>query len=217
MTVHGAGSGEGLARGRRSGAGVVEKALWDVNGAEHGEAFWPGHRVERCRGEGGDHGVVGVGVHGAVAAEGEDYVVLLAANALDQHGSGGGEVSELELSVLVVEDFGVGETSRILQEAKNSLRRISPRCSPEVASPRLVAAWPSVKHRTVVSMPASAASIRAPPKAKHSSSGWAVTQRSLRGGFVGHGQIKGDRRCFFGRFSAREIPIDRGLQIGVFQ
>jgi len=95
--------------GEEVAGGDVEEALRGVQRAERGEAFGVRGPVEGGGGEGGDHGVVGVGVHGAIAAEGEDDGGLDAADAFDEEGGGGGEVSELELGVLVVEQLVVGD------------------------------------------------------------------------------------------------------------
>ena len=110
--VEGDGPGRGERRGaagkEEAGGGVVE-ALDGVRGAEGGEAFGRGGPVDGGGGEEGDHAVVGVGVAGAVAAEGEDDLGAIGADAFDKQGGGLGEVGELKLAVLVVEHLVVGD------------------------------------------------------------------------------------------------------------
>ena len=110
--IEGDGPGRGERRGpagkEEAGCGVVE-ALRCVRGAEGGKALGRGSPVEGGGGEEADHAVVCVGVAGAVAAEGEDDLGAVGADALDEQGGGLGEVGELELAVLVVEDLVVGD------------------------------------------------------------------------------------------------------------
>src|ERR1019366_2661194 len=81
------------------------------------------------------------------------------------------------------------------------------------APTRLVAAWPSVKQRTEVSTPASWASMRAPPKPKHSSSGWAVTQRSLSLEV----SVIGTSRVTQGAMHRGSMSIASCFEFGVFE
>src|SRR6266851_2125083 len=67
-----------------------------------------------------------------------------------------------------------------LQDAANSFRRISPSAAPDTASPRFLAACPSVRQTTYVSTPRSAARASTPPNAKHSSSGCATTHINFK-------------------------------------
>ena len=85
--------------------GEVVEALRGVELAEGGEAFWGAGPVEGSGGYRGGDGVVGMGVEAAVAAEGEDDVGAEDADALDEVAGEVGEAGELELAVLVVEDF----------------------------------------------------------------------------------------------------------------
>ena len=85
--------------------GEVEEALRRVELAEGGEALGGAGPVEGRGGYRGGDGVVCVGVEGAVAAEGEDDVRAEEADALDEVAGEVGEAGELELAVLVVEDF----------------------------------------------------------------------------------------------------------------
>jgi hypothetical protein len=85
--------------------GEVVEALRGVELAEGGVALGGAGPVEGCGGYGGGDGVVGVGVDGAVAAEGDDDVGAQGADALDEVAGEVGEAGELELAVLVVEDL----------------------------------------------------------------------------------------------------------------
>ena len=89
--------------------GEVVEALRGVEFAEGGEALGRAGPVEGGGGYGGDDGVVGVGVDGAVAAEGDDDVGAEDADALDEVAGEVGEAGELELAVLVVEDLVVAD------------------------------------------------------------------------------------------------------------
>ena len=53
--------------------------------------------------------MVGVRVHRAVEAEGEDDLRLVVADALDEHCGGLGEVRELKLGVLIVQQLAMGD------------------------------------------------------------------------------------------------------------
>ena len=87
--------------------GEVVEALRGVEVAEGGVALGGAGPVKGGGGYGGGNGVVGVGVEGAVAAEGDDDVGAEDADALDQVAGEVGEAGELELAVLVVEDLVV--------------------------------------------------------------------------------------------------------------
>ncbi len=89
--------------------GEVVEALRGVEFAESGEALGGAGPVEGCGGYGGGDGVVGVGVDGAVAAKGDDDVGAEDADALNEVAGEVGEAGELELAVLVVEDFMVAD------------------------------------------------------------------------------------------------------------
>src|SRR6202012_2953201 len=66
------------------------------------------------------------------------------------------------------------------------------------AFPRFDAARPSVRQTTLVSTPRCCAIINAPPKAPHSSSGWAVKHINRRGNLVLlDGQCSWDGMRFF--------------------
>ena len=85
--------------------GEVVEALRGVEVPESGVALGRAGPVEGRGGYGGGNGVVGVGVDGAVAAEGDDDVRAEDANALDEVAGEIGEAGELELPVLIVEDL----------------------------------------------------------------------------------------------------------------
>jgi hypothetical protein len=89
--------------------GEVVEALRGVELAESGEALGRAGPVEGRGGYRGGDGVVGVGVDGAVAAEGDDDVGAEDADALDEVAGEVGEAGELELAVLVIEDFVVAD------------------------------------------------------------------------------------------------------------
>jgi hypothetical protein len=78
-----------------------------VQVAEGGEAFGRAGPVEGRGGGGRDSGVVGVGVEGSVAAEGDDNVRAELADALDDVCGELGEGREFEMGVLVVEHLVV--------------------------------------------------------------------------------------------------------------
>ena len=135
--------------------------------------------MEGRGGYAGGDGVVGVGVDGAVAAEGEDDV-RARADALDEVAGEVGEVGELELAVLVVEDFVVGDAEDVAGGGELGAAKLA-ELGGGGGGAAVGAGLPSVRQMRLVSMPRWAARARAPPKAKHSSSGCAVMQRSLRG------------------------------------
>ena len=106
--------GEGPGRGERAEAagdeevvGEIEEALGLVGVAEGGEAFGRAGPVEGGGGGGGDCGVVGVGVEGAVAAEGDDDMGAELADSLDDVCGKFGQAGEFEVGVLVVEHLVV--------------------------------------------------------------------------------------------------------------
>ncbi len=86
---------------------LVEEALRDVHRAEVLVAFGAGGPVDCGSRSGGDDGVVGVGVGRSVHAEGEHDVGAKDADALDEFSGELGEVSVLELGVVVVEHLVV--------------------------------------------------------------------------------------------------------------
>ncbi len=93
--------------------GEVEEALRGVEVAEGWETLGIARPVEGRGGYGGGDGVVGVGVDGAVAAEGEDDVGAEGADALDEVAGEVGEAGELELAILVVEDLVVADAEEV--------------------------------------------------------------------------------------------------------
>ena len=93
--------------------GEVEEALGLVRIAEGGEAFGGSGPVEGGGGGGGDGGVVGVGVEGAVSAEGEDDVGAELADALEDVGGQGGEGCEFQAAVLVLEHLVVADAEDV--------------------------------------------------------------------------------------------------------
>jgi len=86
-------------------AGEIEEALRRVEVAESGESFGVAGPMEGCGGYRGGDGMVGVGIDGAVAAEGDDDVRADDSDALDEVSGEGGEAGEFELAVLIVEYF----------------------------------------------------------------------------------------------------------------
>ncbi len=108
--VEGVGPGggdEGVAAVDEEVGGEVEEALRGVEGAEGGVALGMARPLEGSGGDRGGDGVVGVGIDGAVAAEGDEDVRAEGADALDEVAGEVGEAGEFELAVLVVEDFVV--------------------------------------------------------------------------------------------------------------
>jgi len=112
--------GDRPGRGERGGAageevagGDVEETLGLEERAESGVALGVSRPVESGGGGGGDDCVVGVGVEGAVAAEGEDDVGAEDADAGDDFGGEFGEGFVFELAVLVVEEFVVGDAEDV--------------------------------------------------------------------------------------------------------
>jgi hypothetical protein len=93
--------------------GEVVEALRGVEVAEGGEAFGGSGPVEGGGGDGGGNGVVGVGVEGSVAAEGEDDLGAEGANALDEVAGEVGVAGELELAVVVVEDLVMADAEDV--------------------------------------------------------------------------------------------------------
>ena len=84
-----------------------------VGVAEGGEAFGRAGPMEGRGGGGGDYGVVGVGVEGSVAAEGEDDVGAEVADALDYISCELGQAHKLEVGVLVVEHLVVVDAEEV--------------------------------------------------------------------------------------------------------
>ena len=114
--VEGDGPGGGERRGtsgKEEARSCVVEALGGVDGAEGGEALGRGGPVEGGGSEEGDHAVVGVGVAGAVAAEGEDDLGAVGADAFDEQGGGLGEVGELKLAVLIVQHLVMSDVEDI--------------------------------------------------------------------------------------------------------
>lgn len=85
----------------------VIEALGCEERTEFEVAFGVAGPVEGGGGDRRDYGVVGMGVQGTVAAEGEDDVRTEGADALDDFARELREVREFQLAVLVVEDFVV--------------------------------------------------------------------------------------------------------------
>jgi len=108
----GCGRGNVTVREEKICRDVIE-ALRGEERAEVWVALGVAGPVEGRGGEGGNHGVVGVGVQGAITTEGEDDMRAEGADALDQLAGDLRKVGVLKFAVLVADNFVVLDAKNV--------------------------------------------------------------------------------------------------------